>query len=265
MPGAYAHYKVGQSVLAQLTKGIRDTAEQESELYNLGLHGPDLLFYYKPYLRTRTSAAGFRAHKKSGREFFTAAAAAAAASENTAAARAYFNGTVCHFALDSLCHPYVEAAMKKQRANHLEIESSLDRALMLADGLDPLCHRPCAHIRPSERSAAIIAPFYKRIPPKTIFAAEKSMLAITDLLYASPLIKRRRMLRLLRMIGLGRLIGGMFIPERDNPNCTESDRALTALCAEAVEYSLRLIGQMEAFLSDGTPLGKEFDHTFGAE
>lgn len=91
------------------------------------------------------------------------------------------------------------------------------------------------------------------------------MLAITDLLYASPLIKRRRMLRLLRMIGLGRLIGGMFIPERDNPNCTESDRALTALCAEAVEYSLRLIGQMEAFLSDGTPLGKEFDHTFGAE
>lgn len=69
MPGAYAHYKVGQSVLAQLTKGIRDTAEQESELYNLGLHGPDLLFYYKPYLRTRTSAAGFRAHKKAAGNF----------------------------------------------------------------------------------------------------------------------------------------------------------------------------------------------------
>ncbi len=265
MPGAYAHYKVGHTVQAQLPKDIYNIVKKEQALYDLGLHGPDLLFYYKPYLRTRASVAGFGIHKKSGREFFQAATAAYAASANPDAALAYLYGLVCHFALDSLCHPYIDTAIRTQRANHLEIESSLDRTLMLKDGLNPLCHRPCAHIQPSSRSAAVIAPFYQNIPPKTILKAEKYMISITDLLYAASLPKRRRMLRLLRLLGLGRLIGGMIIPEHENPNCAESDRVLTSLCEEAAEYSLRLIGQMHRFLSDGTPLGKEFDHTFGAE
>ena len=49
MPSTYAHYRFGQDVLKALPAKYRDTLLQEEDLFNIGLHGPDLLFYYKPF------------------------------------------------------------------------------------------------------------------------------------------------------------------------------------------------------------------------
>ena len=48
MPSTYAHYRLGQKVLDNLTGGIKSTILNHKELYDIGLHGPDILFYYKP-------------------------------------------------------------------------------------------------------------------------------------------------------------------------------------------------------------------------
>ena len=47
MPSTYAHRRFGADVLALLPDGLRATLEQHRELYDIGLHGPDLMFYYK--------------------------------------------------------------------------------------------------------------------------------------------------------------------------------------------------------------------------
>ena len=48
MPSTYAHYRLGQEVLDNLSGGIKSTILNHKQLYDIGLHGPDILFYYKP-------------------------------------------------------------------------------------------------------------------------------------------------------------------------------------------------------------------------
>ena len=48
MPSTYAHYRFGQEVLKELPNDIKKIIIENKELYDIGLHGPDLLFYYLP-------------------------------------------------------------------------------------------------------------------------------------------------------------------------------------------------------------------------
>ena len=46
MPSTYAHRRFGANVLDHLPAPLREKLEAHRELYDIGLHGPDLLFYY---------------------------------------------------------------------------------------------------------------------------------------------------------------------------------------------------------------------------
>ena len=48
MPSTYAHYRIGQEVYGKLEGEPKKIIEKYKELYDIGLHGPDILFYYKP-------------------------------------------------------------------------------------------------------------------------------------------------------------------------------------------------------------------------
>ena len=48
MPSTYAHYRMGQEVAKQLSGSVREIIMDNKELYDIGLHGPDILFYYHP-------------------------------------------------------------------------------------------------------------------------------------------------------------------------------------------------------------------------
>ena len=48
MPSTYAHYRFGQEVLKELPNDIKKIIIENKELYDIGLHGPDILFYYLP-------------------------------------------------------------------------------------------------------------------------------------------------------------------------------------------------------------------------
>lgn len=43
MPSTYAHYRFGQEVLKELPNDIKKIIIENKELYDIGLHGPDLL------------------------------------------------------------------------------------------------------------------------------------------------------------------------------------------------------------------------------
>ena len=73
MPSTYAHYRFGQDVLNALPEKTRNTLLQEEDLFNIGLHGPDLLFYYKPFSHHPLHAEGGRMHRLTGKDYFTQA------------------------------------------------------------------------------------------------------------------------------------------------------------------------------------------------
>ena len=108
MPSTYAHRRFGANVLDHLPAPLRKKLEAHRELYDIGLHGPDLLFYYHAEKSTPVAALGNAMHDEPGRTFFDRARRVVHEEADREAALAYALGFVCHFALDSTCHPIVE-------------------------------------------------------------------------------------------------------------------------------------------------------------
>ena len=53
MPTTYAHYKFGNEVMSALPRPLQNSIENNRELFDVGVHGPDLLFYYKALTKIR--------------------------------------------------------------------------------------------------------------------------------------------------------------------------------------------------------------------
>ena len=70
MPSTYAHRRFGANVLDYLPAPLREKLEAHRELYDIGLHGPDVLFYYHAEKSTSVAALGNAMHDEPGRTFF---------------------------------------------------------------------------------------------------------------------------------------------------------------------------------------------------
>ena len=64
MPTTYAHYKFGKEVISALPRPLQNSIEKNRELFDMGLHGPDLLFYYRPAVKNAVNKQGYELHDK---------------------------------------------------------------------------------------------------------------------------------------------------------------------------------------------------------
>lgn len=261
MPTTYAHYRFGCDVLGSLPTEAQKIIAKNRALFDFGVHGPDLLFYYKPLGKNHVNQTGYRSHERTGRDFFTQAAAVAQAAKDREAALAYLYGVLGHFTLDRECHPYV-GRKEQTGVSHSAIEASFDRYLMEKDGLDPVTHNVTAHLHPSPSSARVIAPFYDPIQKEEVYQAQRSMVFYLKLLIASG-PKRRVLLTAMERFGKPSL-GDMFVPLHPNLACADSDEILYAHYQSAVGLYSSLFAELHALLAgDENALGVGFDHTFG--
>ena len=49
MPTTYAHFRLGESVAEALPASIRETVCNHKELFQIGVHGPDIFFYHRTF------------------------------------------------------------------------------------------------------------------------------------------------------------------------------------------------------------------------
>ena len=260
MPTTYAHYRFGRDVLARLPDEPRAVIEAHRHLFDIGVHGPDILFYYKPLGKNPVNQKGYESHQRTGRDFFTQAIETVRSADNPEAARAYLYGVLCHFALDRECHPYV-GKKEKDGVSHNAIEAAFDRYLMEKDGLDPLTHKTTGHLCPTPENAAVIAPFFPPVTREETESALKSMVFFLDLLVSSPL-KRRAIILAAKAAGHPAL-GDLFITRTPNPACKDSDLRLYRLYEGAIPLAVTLIQEAGGCLDGQGALGPGFDHTFG--
>ena len=166
MPSTYAHYTFGERMLPLFPAKIRALIQENRALYDIGLHGPDILFYYKALCSNEVNAVGYEMHDKPGADFFAPAKEiwqqfrtdGASCAQHTA----YLLGFLCHYALDQCCHGYVEKMMAVSGLSHAEIETEFDRFLLLQAGKDPLRAHLTQHIHPTRDRARVIADFSLR-------------------------------------------------------------------------------------------------------
>lgn len=261
MPSTYAHYKMGREVSSSLEGEINEIIRSNYQLYMIGLHGPDILFYHKPLKADPVNRTGYCMHERPGIEFFSYARRVINKKKNKAPYIAYLYGVICHFALDVTCHGYIDQKMESSGISHAEIEVEFDRRLMELDGYDPVRHCLTRHIMPSMRNAKIISAFYREISAEDVQAALEGMIFYNRILLAPSKLKRYFILTLLKLAGKYENMRGLMVNYEPNPACADSNRKLMELYKEGEKLAVSLINEY----AEGKAWNPVYRYTFGSE
>ena len=260
MPSTYAHYRLGFRTLSHLDPKIQAVIRRNRQMFDLGLHGADIFFYHNPFTGKDPMAEYARQiHRSSGQEFF-APAVRQLKLQPDEGLESYLFGVLAHFALDSLCHPYVNSVSGPQ-AGHTEIEVEFDRALLEYDGKpDPYRQVISRHIRLEKKGdAEKILRFYPELKPAQVRRSIENMAWMTTMLAAPKGLRRN-------VIGSGILGNGinehmMFL--QPNLRCAEYTPVLMGLYTQAEVLFPRLSRQLWNHIHAAGKLGEEFDRIFG--
>ena len=120
MPDIIVHTRFGAQVLE------RTGAEVDRDVFDFGLLGPDpYLFYrfYRPPFRHRVNRYASVMHNQRTGDFLAELARRARGSR---AVYSYLLGFLCHYALDSCTHPYINRKAKNSAVMHMAVEHRLD-------------------------------------------------------------------------------------------------------------------------------------------
>lgn len=262
MPVTYAHYRFGREAMSAMAPELQSLISSHQQLFDFGIHGPDLLFFHRPLVKNPVKQLGYDSHHHTGGDFFTAAAEATRSSQDPEAAKSYLLGLLCHYALDRCCHPAVAKA-EQTGLSHAGIEAAFDRYLMAQDGLDPVSHRTTAHLHPSRDTAGIIAPFFPPLSEQTVYRCQRSLVFYMDLIVAKG--AKRKLLSLVMTLLRKPHLKHMMVPLTTRPEYAESDRQLSLCYTEALVLVELLLPQLLLHLEDGTPLGQDFHRSFAVE
>lgn len=265
MPTSYAHYKFGQEVKAKLSGEILDIIEEYPQLYHLGLHGPDLLFYYNALTNNKVNTTGFELHEYSGRYVFERAAEVIKKHNFSSPHQAYILGFLCHYSLDVTCHGCVNSFAATEIAGHLEIESEMDREMLIRDGKDPLSSILTNHLVSSKENAEVIKDFFPGITTEEIEKAIKDMIFYLNFLVAPKKGKRWLFKTGLKLVGKYEEFGGLMINLEKNHDCDQTVDRLLELFEEAKELAVKLIQEYPLYLKGNKDLDEIYKYSFDSE
>ncbi|MEL7648066.1 MAG: zinc dependent phospholipase C family protein [Sedimentibacter sp.] len=260
MPTTYAHYAFGRDVLQKLDPDFKKTIKKNIDLYNIGLHGPDILFYFKPLKSNEVSSLGHAIHGRTADAFFENARKTITGSSSPDAALAYIAGFICHYMLDSQCHPQIRKY--EQNFTHSEIEAELDRALMLKDGLNPLSFKPTGHINPTVENARCISGFFG-LTGEQVQQALKSMKFYLNVLVAPGRVKRSVISGLLRVSGNYESMIHLMMKHEPEKEFESINENLLQLYNQAIEPAARLMEEYAAEIEGKEKINSRFERNFG--
>lgn len=217
MPTTYAHDVFGKEVYRRLPEEMRRCIQKNRKLYLIGLHGPDILFYYHPFKKNEINELGGQLHKKSARSFFEECKRRSGG-KLTEEMTAYLLGFGCHFLLDSACHPYINEYEWTVGISHAEIETHMDRVLLMRDGKDPFRYLPACAICTGSEIERVIAGAFSAVTKEQIHTALKGMKRFTSLPVCRFAVTRGLLLAGLRLVGCYDSMEGQIMRKKQIPN-----------------------------------------------
>lgn len=258
MPSNYSHYRFGSLVLDTLDVPVRRKIQRFRRVFDVGLHGPDLLFYYNPFWKNATGQLGSQLHQKTGREFFTAACTALKSSPSEMGT-IYLYGLLGHYCLDSLCHPYVNEKHKEGTVRHAELETDFDRYLLRLDGRIPP-HLQCIneHMHLTRGECVTVSQFLTPATPAQISTSIRNIRIYTKLLSH----KNRALLEAILKL-TNENVQDHVMGKKPNPRCETHHPELMARYNQALQKYPAMMSELISHMENGTPLGENFDPKFG--
>ncbi len=256
MPASYAHYRFGKQVLPGLPSDVRQCIQRFRRMYDMGLNGPDLFFYYYNPLNKAVGPDLARVfHRQSGREFFSHACTQV----QSEAALAYLYGLLAHYCLDSACHPFVHKMVDIGEARHVALESEFERYLMEKDGIaSPHTHNRGEKITLTRGECMTVAAFYPPATGSNVSTCIRNM-AFSLKFLAGP--NRDRTRAILQKLSLA--LPDQMIPEQQVEDYAFMVGELQNLYDEAVSRFPELLADLQGHRRTGESLSDGFEAAFG--
>ena len=259
MPGLYAHFLFGLRVKNLLPEELNHIIENHREEYLLGLQGPDLLFYYHPLRRKTITGVKLHWEPASG---FLENAVCVLREDGDEGGLAYIIGFICHFTLDSGCHPVIRSLMQQDGFSHVAIEAEFDRLLMRSQKIDPNQFSPKPLIPKGNGATACAEPFYPDAVRRQLDRSLMSMRCCLSILYSPRKTWQRMMKIMIFVAGFSKKGRGFVAGNVPDP---EGSHALDHLLFVFSDASATALEQIENFLNavnKNTPLNARFSRNF---
>lgn len=261
MPATYAHYRMGVALLPTFPADVRRTIQRFRRLFDVGLHGPDIFFFHNPAARAGLYATASKLHQQTGREFFQRACRITRL-DNSEAAQAYLYGLLCHYVLDSTCHPLIKEQAQRGPASHTHIESEFDRFLLTLDNkIPPESQDLSTHLQLTYGECETVAKFYPGITTRNVQTSLHHMIHVLRLFTAPEGPRRTLLKKSLSLFGSG--AAGTLLPSAPNPDCASLDQPLLTLYDKAVADFPLYLSQLQAHMTYNGLFEEEFTKKFG--
>lgn len=261
MPATYTHAVYGEMVLEALDEKTRALIEKHRDCYDIGLSGPDILFFYQPLKDNPVKAHGYQMHEEAARPFFEGSRKTILQSKDSEAALVYILGFINHFVLDSQCHPLINRISRETWISHSELESELDALLMRERGLDPIKTKVTLHLHPDQHNCAVIAPFFN-VTEKEIKSALVSMKRFLNLFVAPSSLKRQIIFTGMKLAKVYDGLHGLVFNREPLAEYAETCQTLKRLITEAVPVSVSLMEEYLAKLETSAALNERYDSNY---
>ena len=260
MPNYYAHLSLGAQVLSQLPQELSLLLNRERSAFDLGCLGPDPLFLYRPTLPNPVRREGVAMHARSALPVF--GRLREAVEEDAPMSAGYAAGFLCHLALDSACHGWIDRRAAEGTVTHLAMEAEFDRLLMERDDLVSL-GRSYLPPMPSGEVFAAAARAYQHTSPKQLEEGYRSMRRDTALFarLSGHRLSRPANRAVGALPGL-KALQGIFLTADSHDAYAESNEYLTRQLAATVEAAAKQTQRFFQAAESGAPLDPWLDRDF---
>lgn len=243
----YAQYRLGKELIGFMPPEVRRTIGRFRQLYDMGLHGPELLLPQSQKYR-----------RQSGCVFFERACRLVRI-ENSEGAQAYLYGLLVHYAISSRINPLIRRRAEGLSLPEGHIRTEFDRFLLEKDGrIPPHRYDRSIHIHLTPGEQETVAMFYPGIRPRTVGRCTKQLGKVMHL-SATTIGSRRDLTRkLLRVSGNDLHMMGLH-PDR---RLKSTNAELLEQFRQARESFPTMLRQIQIRLRRKEPFGPEFDAPF---
>jgi len=257
MPALYSHYRFGEEVLKNLPDCFSAHVENYPQAFALGTQGPDILFYHRPMNKNEIRSFGTHLHALPAEGFYldmgtmllenSKGESAEQILQDNGAFSAYILGFLCHFFLDVACHKYIDDN-SSDKLTHGKIESEFDKFLLKKDGKPIRGYNTATPIK-DENGTKEACSKALNVPQENIARSRKSMRKLNGWFSKKCEPFHAFAHFVLKIAGMERKFGDMFIHKKDDPLCEEINQVLFGKFESAISIATAQINEYFSNLS----------------
>lgn len=261
MPTTYAHWRFGDKCIRMLPDDLQNIILNNRAIFDYGVHGPDIFFYYNCLKYNEVNRYGSAMHDIPYKDTLAQIKENFKKTENKDMALSYLLGFTCHFTLDSYCHGFIEKVDETMPYSHGKIESQFDRYLLIKDGFNPVTKSVTDMFHPDKKMAKVISGLFNKFDEDIIYKTLKDQKLYLNLLKDNSDIKRFFLTTAMDIAGVPSF-KDLLITKENVEELKPINIRLNKYFDMALKHYPVLADSLIGYLSDKNELNTYFKHNF---